>query len=120
MLFVNRISIQHFVLGDQAARAFGEEHLVAKLDRRLHLAALDEVGVGLEDRIDLFGRWYLLAVEHAAARLIDHTGSQATKVLDLLTAFPQSPCWRTYPCHASCGYSSAPFVRFPKPPRQYQ
>src|SRR5882762_1403486 len=40
--------------------------------------------MGLENRIDLLGSWNLFAVEHAAARLIDHTGSQVTKVLDLL------------------------------------
>src|SRR6267142_2479220 len=72
---------------DQAARAFGEEHLVTELDRRLHLAALDEVGMGFENRIELLGSWNLLAVEHTAARLIDHTGSQTTKVLDLLARF---------------------------------
>src|SRR5258705_468916 len=87
MLFVNRISIQHFILRDQAAPAFGEEHVVTELDRRLHLAALDEVGMGFENRIELLGSWNLLAVEHTAARLIDHTGSQTTKVLDLLARF---------------------------------
>src|SRR5258705_12594272 len=68
MLFVDRISVQHFILRDQAARAFGEEDLVAELDWRLHLAALDEVGMGFENRIELLDRWNLLAVEHTAAR----------------------------------------------------
>src|SRR6266481_4539875 len=63
-------------------RAFGEEDLVPELDRRLHLAALDEVGVGFENRIELLGTGNLLTVEHTAARLIDDTGSQVTKVLD--------------------------------------
>src|SRR5216684_5565117 len=81
VLFVDGISVQDFILRDQAARAFGEEDFVAELDRRLHLAALDEVSMGLENRIDLLGSWNLFAVENAAARLIDHTGSQATKVL---------------------------------------
>src|SRR4030088_3315510 len=40
--------------------------------------------MGLENGIELLGSWNLLAVEHTAARLIDDTGSQATKVLDLL------------------------------------
>ena len=35
MLFVNRIAVQHFILRDQAARAFGKEDLVAELNRRL-------------------------------------------------------------------------------------
>jgi hypothetical protein len=51
---------------------------------RLHLAAFDEVGIELKNRIELLDRWNLLAAKHTAARLIDHTGSQATKVLDLL------------------------------------
>jgi hypothetical protein len=79
MLFVDGISVQHFILRDQAARTFGEEDLMAELDWRLHLAALDEVGMGFENRIELLDRWNLLAVEHTAARLISHTG-----VLDLL------------------------------------
>jgi hypothetical protein len=57
---------------------------MAELDRRLHLAALDEVGMGLKNRIELLGRWNLLAVEHTAARLIRHTGSETTKVLNFL------------------------------------
>src|ERR1700752_3040524 len=84
MLFVDGISVQHFILRDQAACAFGEEDLVAELDRRLHLTALDEVRVGLKNRIELLDRWNLLAVEHTATRLINHPVSQATKVLDLL------------------------------------
>jgi hypothetical protein len=43
-----------------------------------------KVGMGLKNRIELLGGRNLFAVEHTAARLIDHTGSQATKVLDLL------------------------------------
>src|SRR6266550_8294450 len=90
MLFVDGISVQHVILRDQAARAFGEEDLVAKLDRRLHLAALDEVRVGLKNRIELLDSWNLLAVEHTAARLIRHTNSQSTKVLDLFARFRDS------------------------------
>ena len=44
-------------------RAFGEEDFVAELDWRLHLAALDEVGMGLKNRIELLGTWNLLAVK---------------------------------------------------------
>src|SRR5258708_33476214 len=63
---------------------YEEEDLVAELDRRLHLTALDEVGVGLKNRIELLDSWNLLAVEYTAARLINHTVSETTKVLDLL------------------------------------
>src|SRR6476620_7048626 len=40
--------------------------------------------MGLKNRIELLGRWNLLAVEHTAARLIRHTGSETTKVLNFL------------------------------------
>lgn len=81
MLFVDGIAVQHFILRDQAAHAFGEEDLVTELDRRLHLAALDQVRVGFKNRIELLGSRNLLAIEHTAARLIDHTGPQITKAL---------------------------------------
>src|SRR5271165_3984251 len=48
------------------------------------VCTLDQVGMGLEDRIDLLGVGNLLAAEHTAASLIDHPASQAAKVLDLL------------------------------------
>src|ERR1700716_2114420 len=54
------------------------------LSARKTLWPNSEVSMRLENRIDLLGSWNLFAVENAAARLIDHTGSQATKVLDLL------------------------------------
>src|SRR5215472_12900582 len=38
-----------------------------------------------EDGIDLFSVGYLLAIEHAAARLIDDAASQLTIVRDLVT-----------------------------------
>src|SRR6266850_7868293 len=85
MVFVRRISLEHFVLRDQAPSALGEKHLVAELDRRLHLAALDQVGVRLEDREDLLGVWHPLALDHAAARLVDHATSQPAVVVDLLS-----------------------------------
>src|SRR5262249_39340601 len=52
-----------------------------------HLAALDQVGVGLEDGIDLLDICQLLAVEYAAACLIDYSVSQTTIVFDL---FPEA------------------------------
>ena len=48
-----------------------------------HLAALDQVGVRLEDRVDLLGVGDLLAFEHAAAGLVDDAICQAAIVLDL-------------------------------------
>src|SRR5215813_10358638 len=81
---VRGISLQHLVLRDKAFRAFSKKHLVAELDRGSHLAAQDQVGVGLEDGIDLLGICHLLSVEYAAARLIDDAGSKTTIVCDLL------------------------------------
>src|SRR6516164_2965479 len=48
------------------------------------LPRFNEIGMGLENRIDLLGSRNLLAIEHTAARLIDHTSPEVTKVLDLL------------------------------------
>src|SRR6185437_6178321 len=70
---VGRIAFQHLVVRDQALCAFGEEHFVAELDRRAHLAALDQVGMGLEDGINLLVGSDLLAEEHATPCLIDDT-----------------------------------------------
>jgi hypothetical protein len=57
---------------------------VAELDRGLHLATLDQVGVGLENRIHLLVVGSLLAAEYAAASLMDHLASHVAKVLDPL------------------------------------
>ncbi|MGC7969910.1 hypothetical protein ACP3WE_24095, partial [Salmonella enterica] len=48
-----------------------------------HLAALDQVGMGLEDGINLLVGSDLLAEEHATPCLIDDTISQVADVLDL-------------------------------------
>src|SRR5215471_5019838 len=85
MDLVRRISFQHFVLRDQALRAFGEKYLVTELYGCSHLAALDQVSMRFEDGIDLLGVGHLLAIEHAAARLIDDTASQVTIVRDRVT-----------------------------------
>ena len=87
MNFVGRISFQHLVLRDQALRAFGEEDLVAELDRRAHLATLDQVGMGLEDGINLLVGSHLLAKDHTTPCLIDDTVSQVAEVLDLPAQF---------------------------------
>jgi hypothetical protein len=90
VLFVVGISVQHFILRDQTARALGKKHLVTELDRGLHLATLDEVGMGLENRIELLGRWNLLAIEYTPARLIYHASSEIAKMLDLLARLRDS------------------------------
>ena len=87
MLFIVRVSLEHFVLRDQPFGTFGKKNFVAELQRCLHLAALDQVGVGFKDGKDLFGVGNLLSLEHATAGLIDHTVSELTIVLDLLPEF---------------------------------
>src|SRR5258708_13121771 len=84
MNFIRRVSLEHLILGDQTLGAFGEEHLMAELNGCTHLAALDQVGMGLEDRIDFLGIGDLLAIEHAAARLIDHALAKTTIMRDLV------------------------------------
>src|SRR5258708_19235956 len=91
MLLVDGIPVQRFILRDQAARAFGEEDLEAELDRRLHLAALDEVGMGLKNRIDLLATWTFLAVKHTATRLTNHTRPQPQKLPHPRTPHPRPP-----------------------------
>jgi len=86
-MIVARVSLEHFILCDQPAGTFGEKNLVTKLDRGLHFATLDQIGVGFKDAIDLFGAGNLLALEHTTSGLIDHTVSQFTVVVDL---FPES------------------------------
>src|SRR5262249_62005497 len=81
---VRRVSLQHLVLRDKALRALGKKHFVTELERRSHLAAHDQVSVGLEDGIDLLGICHLLSVKYPAARLIDYTLPQATIMFDLL------------------------------------
>src|SRR5882762_1063325 len=84
MNFIRRVSLEHLILGDQTFGAFGEEHLVAQLNGCAHLAALDQVGMGLEDRIDLLGIGDPLAIEHAAARLVDHTLAETAIMRDVV------------------------------------
>src|SRR5215471_18119464 len=83
MDLVRRISLEHLVLSDQTDGALGEKHLVAELDWCAHLAALDEVGMRLEDRIDFLCSGHLFAVEHAAARLVNHPLAEAEIMLDI-------------------------------------
>src|SRR5215470_218895 len=84
MNLIHRVALEHVILGDQTFSAFGEENLMAELDRRTHLAALDEIGVGLEDRIDLLSRRNLFAIENAAARLVDHARAEIAIMRDLI------------------------------------
>src|ERR1700730_8722165 len=83
MNLVRGVSLEHLILGDQTFGAFGEEHLVAEFHGRAHLAALDQVGLRLEDRIDFLGIGHLLAFQHATARLVDDTRAERAIMCDL-------------------------------------
>ena len=57
---------------------------MAKFDGRAHFATLDEIGMRLEDRIDLLRCGHLFAIEHAPARLADHPCAEIAIMRDLL------------------------------------
>ena len=60
---------------------------MAELDRRAHFAALDQVGMGLKDGINLLIGRHLLTKEHTTTCLIDDAISQPAEVLDLPAQF---------------------------------
>jgi hypothetical protein len=83
VVLVGRVSIQHAVLSDEAASAFGQKHLVAKLDGLLSLAPFDQVSVAFKDGVNLLITGDLLCFEHPAAGLINDAVAQLAVVLDL-------------------------------------
>ena len=79
------VSLEDLILGDQTFGAFGKKHLVAELDGRAHLAALDQIGMRLEDRIDFHGIGDLLAVEEPLQiRVNGHPVEDQAKLFSLL------------------------------------
>src|SRR6266498_983821 len=84
MVGVGGIAIQHLIVGDQALGAFSEENLVTKFHRLLRLAALDQIGVGLENRVDLLLGGDLLSQQHPAAALVDHSIGELAVAGDLV------------------------------------
>jgi hypothetical protein len=68
---IDGIALQHRVVGDQTLRAFRQEHLVAELYRFAGLAALDQIGVGFEDRVHFLPGGNLLSIDYSAPGLID-------------------------------------------------
>ena len=85
MVFIGGIAIQDSILCDEAVSALGQKNLVAELDRFIRLAALDQVGMGLKDRVDFFGSRDLFSINDTPTSLIHDTASQATQVADLFT-----------------------------------
>ena len=84
MHFVTGVSLEYLVLCDQALGAFREKHLVAELDRGLHLAALNQIGVGFKDGVDLVGVGNFLSLQNTAARLTEDTIAQLAVVVNPL------------------------------------
>src|SRR5260370_35980276 len=84
MVGVERIAVQRLIVGDQALGALGEENLVAKFHRLLRLAPLDQIGVGLEDGVDLLLGGNLFSLQHPAAALVDHSLGQLAVAGDLV------------------------------------
>src|SRR6516165_11734802 len=82
---ISRIAVQHLIVGDQALCTFRQKHFVTELYRFAHLAALDEIGVGFEDRVHLLLGGHLLSVYDSAPGLIDDSVSQLAVLHDLLS-----------------------------------
>ena len=68
---------------NQPLPALGKEDLVSELHRLEHLPALDEIGVGLEDRVDLLVGWNLVLLENPSRRLSDDSTAQLAVSSDL-------------------------------------
>src|SRR6266849_9636761 len=84
MVGVERIAVQHLIVGDQTLGALGQKNLVAKFHRFLRLAPLDQIGVGLEDGVDLLLGGNLFSLQHSATALVDHSLGQLAVAGDLV------------------------------------
>src|SRR6266849_1496079 len=66
-------------------RTLGQENLVAEFLRLQGLAALDQIGVRFEDRIEFLFGGNRLALQYPAPRLVDDPDSECAEIGDLLT-----------------------------------
>jgi hypothetical protein len=66
---------------------FREKDFVTEFGLCLRLASLDQISVGFKDGIDFFVVGNLLSIGNTTARLIDHTLSQFTVMVDFLPEF---------------------------------
>ena len=60
MILIGGVPVQDAILRDQAVSTLSEEDLMPEFDRSIDFAALDQIGVGFEDRIDFFAGGNLL------------------------------------------------------------
>ena len=82
MALIARISVQNLILGNQTFGALCQKYFVAKFQWRPYLAALNEIGMRLKYGVELLRIRNLFSLEHATARLINHTVAQIAIVLD--------------------------------------
>ena len=62
--FIVGITLQDLILGNQSLGTFGEKDLVSEFHWSEHLAPLDQVGMGLENGINLLPVRHLLSLQH--------------------------------------------------------
>src|SRR4030095_12395946 len=84
MIFIAGVPVQDAILRDQAVSTLSEEDLMPEFDRSIDFAALDQIGVGFEDRIDFLSGGNLLSLEDTSASLIDNLICQPADPADLL------------------------------------
>jgi hypothetical protein len=63
---------------------FREEDFMAEFDGLVGFAALDQIGVGFEDGIDLVCGGNLLSIDNTSSRLIDNLICQQADLADFL------------------------------------
>jgi hypothetical protein len=83
MDFIVGITLLDLILRNQSLVTFGEKDLVSEFQRSEHFAPLDQIGMGLENGINLLRIRHLLSQEHAAPCLIDRALPQLAIMLDL-------------------------------------
>jgi len=91
MALIARISVQNLILGNQTFGALCQKYFVAKFQRRPYLAALNEIGMRLKYGVELLRIRNLFSLEHATARLINHTRRPDRNSARFPPDTPQSP-----------------------------
>jgi hypothetical protein len=85
VILVAGVALEYLILRNQTLCAFGDRDLVTELNWRPHLAALDQIGMWFEDRIDFPSITVGTCSRNTTACLIDHALSQPAIVADLAT-----------------------------------
>jgi len=85
LIGVARVPVKHLIVRDQADRALSHKDLVTELDGLVCLATYYQIGVRLEEGIDLLLGRHRFPVEHTAAGLVDDALCERSAVCDLVT-----------------------------------